>query len=274
MRQIATGRAKATRRSRSSGVGSRRITEFVRAAALRAGYRVQRRDTPLHSYEHLAATARAHGLDRPTVIDVGVAEGTPELYRGFPDAHFLLVEPVREYASALESIGREYDSEYVIAAASDHAGSMELTVAADAHKSSLIGGAPSPVHERRSVDVVRLDDLCRERGLEGPFVVKVDVEGAELLVLDGAPETLRATELAILEVRLRDGRDDVPLLSDVTAYMAGRGFAAYDVVGAAPAVDGGLKHIDVAFVPEHGLLWAGRAAQAVAAVAAGRPTRH
>src|SRR5689334_8126791 len=45
-----------------------------------------------------------------TVIDVGVADGTIELHRSFPDAKFLLVEPLREFAPALDWLAQRYDA--------------------------------------------------------------------------------------------------------------------------------------------------------------------
>ena len=40
-----------------------------------------------------------------TVIDVGVEAGTPELYRAFPDADLLLVEPMEEWRDHLYRLG-------------------------------------------------------------------------------------------------------------------------------------------------------------------------
>jgi hypothetical protein len=41
------------------------------------------------------------------------------------------------------------------------------------------------------VDVVTIDDVCREHGLE-PTVIRMDVQGAEWHALRGARETIRA----------------------------------------------------------------------------------
>jgi hypothetical protein len=100
---------------------------------------------------------------------------------------------------------------------------------------------------------VRVDDLVAEHGLAGPFVVKVDVEGAELQVLEGARATLEQTELVLLEVsffRLVPGGAE---LADVVAWMRDAGFSAYDIYsGHLRPLDGALAQVDIAFVRTDG----------------------
>jgi FkbM family methyltransferase len=57
-------------------------------------------------------------------------------------------------------------------------------------------GKLSP-HGPVEVEVIRLDDFCGERGIR-PTVLKIDVEGAELEVLAGAPRLLERERPAIL----------------------------------------------------------------------------
>jgi len=52
-------------------------------------------------------------------------------------------------------------------------------------------------HEVLEVDVVAIDELVAD-GLRAPDVVKIDVEGSELAVLDGMRETIRAHAPAII----------------------------------------------------------------------------
>jgi FkbM family methyltransferase len=54
-----------------------------------------------------------------------------------------------------------------------------------------VSGANRLGHGAETVETVTLDDFCAREGLR-PTVVKVDVEGAELEVLRGARETIRA----------------------------------------------------------------------------------
>jgi hypothetical protein len=107
--------------------------------------------------------------------------------------------------------------------------------------------------ERREVPVVRLDDAVLERGLRGPYVLKVDVEGAELSVLDGAARILEETEVVLLEVRLFELLPGAAQLHDVIPYMHERGFVAYDLFGGAVRLtDGALAVTNLAFVREDG----------------------
>jgi hypothetical protein len=122
--------------------------------------------------------------------------------------------------------------------------------------SSMLGGwkgHDSGDVATREVPVVRLDDVREERGLEGPFVLKIDVEGGELRVLDGAARVLADTELVLLEVNLFRFLPEAPDFGDVVRYMKERGFVVYDFYGGhLRLLDGALAMTNVAFVKEDG----------------------
>jgi hypothetical protein len=100
---------------------------------------------------------------------------------------------------------------------------------------------------------VRVDDAVGERSLPGPYVLKVDVEGGELRVLDGAAHVLGGSELVLLEVSLFELVPGAPLLHDVVAYMHERGFVVYELYGGhVRPLDGALAMINLAFVREDG----------------------
>lgn len=195
------------------------------------------------------------GLAPATVIDVGVGPGTPELYRAFPHARLVLVEPLEEWRDAVERVQRSRPTEIVMAAAGAQAGETQIAVHRVPTLSSTLGARPgdaaSPI--RRTVPVVRLDDLRLERDLSGPFLVKVDVEGGELEVLAGALDVLLEAELVLLEVSLFELMAGAPQFHDVVAWMHGHGFVIADVyAGHNRPLDGALAQLDVAFVQEHG----------------------
>jgi FkbM family methyltransferase len=87
-------------------------------------------------------------------------------------------------------------------AVADAAGSLELNFVAGREEYSSLGKMlhPSVINapkSRVSVRVMRLDDLVSENNLN-PSLIKIDVEGAEHLVISGAMETLRKFRPTIL----------------------------------------------------------------------------
>ncbi len=194
------------------------------------------------------------GLVPATVIDVGVGPGTPELYEGFPQAGLMLVEPLEEWRGYLEAIARDRAAHVAIAAAGPEASEIEIAVHRAPVCSSTLGSRRGDGQQPcRSVPMVRLDDLAAEHRLPGPFVIKVDVEGAELEVLSGALDLLRDTELALLEVSLFELVPGAPQLHDVVLWMFEHGFVVADLYnGHNRLLDGSLAQLDVAFVQKDG----------------------
>lgn len=210
---------------------------------------------PRRTLAELLAHVRGLGLAPGTVIDVGVAWGTPELYEAFPGARTLLIEPLGEYEEALRQIVARHGADCVLAAAGAEPGELEMLVHRVPTLSSPLGArsGDAAAGARRSVPVVRVDQAVAERSLPAPYLLKVDVEGAELQVVEGATGILERTELVLLETSLFPFWDGAPVLADVVARMRELGFAVYDLYGGhVRPLDGALAQIDVAFVREDG----------------------
>jgi FkbM family methyltransferase len=205
------------------------------------------------------------GVRPQSVIDVGVAFETRELYEEFPEAQFLLIEPLAEFEPFLKKICAKYKAQYVLAAAGDAAGNVTLNVHTDQlYCSSLFRETEGEKvdGEPREVPMVTIDKVCAERGLDGPYVVKIDVQGAELRVLKGAARTLKQCEVVILEVTLFGTMIGGPQFADVVSYMQEQGFLVYDMWGMLyRPLDGALAQMDMAFVRKDSTL---RAEQAFA----------
>jgi len=202
----------------------------------------------------LAQLARL-GFRPATVIDAGVANATPELYSTFPSASFLLIEPLVEFEPFLQQICSTYKAQYVLAAAGSAPGSATFNVHADKFSSSLLreveGASVDGVP--RTVPVVSIDQLAAEKNLSGPFLIKLDVQGAELQVLSGASRTLAHTEAVILEVTLFGTMIGGPQFYDIVHFMKQSGFVAYDIFGFQyRLLDGALSQFDMVFVRDDG----------------------
>jgi len=199
------------------------------------------------------------GLSPETIIDVGAAYGSFALqcYNIFPDTKYILIEPLEEYRPFLETVTRSIPSaEFILAAAGAEPGEITINVHPDLVGSSLylededsnVNGVP------RTVPAVTLDCLVKDGKLKAPFLIKIDVQGAELDVLLGAEETVRDTEYIILEVSLFEFFKSGPQFYDVVTFMKSRGFVAYDICGLQyRPLDNALSQVDMAFVKETGL---------------------
>jgi FkbM family methyltransferase len=196
------------------------------------------------------------GFKPATVIDVGVAMQTGELYQEFKESKILLIEPVAEFEPFLRSVCERYKGEYVLAAAGGEPGTAFLNVHREQLDcSSLLREVEGPKVDGipREVPVVTIDQVCAEKGLAGPYLIKADVQGAELQVLAGAERTLRETKVVILEVTLFGTMIGGPQVYDVIVRMKQYGFVVYDIWGHNyRPYDNALAQVDMAFVREQG----------------------
>jgi FkbM family methyltransferase len=190
-----------------------------------------------------------------TVIDVGVAWGTPGLLRAFPDARLLLIEPLAEFDAVLRRLADRRDAVVVHAAAGREAGSIELNVTPALSDASSYASADAVDVRRRVVPVTTVDAEVRRSDLPGPYLLKIDVQGGELEVLAGATKTLEHTELIVLEASLFHLYDGAPDITLVIKYLDAIGFVLYDVFGGdRRPLDGALAQVDLAFARRGGVL--------------------
>jgi len=194
------------------------------------------------------------GFNPKTIIDVGAAFGdwSRLCYQIFPKADYILFEPLKEYQKALRKYANSHRNiKYLQSAVGSKNGYVYINVHKDLVGSSILKETDSPFSDGqlRKVPLISLDKAVK--GFKGPYLIKIDVQGAELKVLLGAKETLELTEYIILEVSLFESMKDGPQLFDVVDFMKERGFVVYDIVGALyRPLDKALSQVDMVFVKE------------------------
>jgi len=201
--------------------------------------------------EHISSL----GFYPKVIVDIGAADGTYPLINAFPKSEFIWVEPLLEFEEALKKLTHKLKGQYIIAGAGKIAGKTVINVHPDLYGSSLYeeSDGKEADGEPREVKVIRLDDLIDKYRLSSDILLKVDVQGAELDVLDGAQKMLQFCEVVILEVSFFKFLKDAPEFFDVINYMNNRNFVVYDVFdGHNRPIDGALAQRDILFVKENG----------------------
>lgn len=235
------------------------LKRFVNRMLERRGQVVAHADL-VPSFDRLVRLLDRYGLRPRTVIDVGVAEGTPWLYEAWPDARFLLIDPTRESQPHMEAWARRLRAEIIPVALGEAEGALPIRIRDDGIGGSSLFAEIGPHRLMATYDVpVRRFDVSIP-AFDGPTLCKVDVQGAELMVLRGMGERLSELDCMIIETSLiRTLHGGAPEFADVAGFLRGKGWVLYDIVGfTRRPLDGALAQIDAVFVPEASPLRADR----------------
>jgi FkbM family methyltransferase len=214
------------------------------------GLRLMRTNAPVRNFGLFFKHLKSLGFDIRTVIDVGIAFGTPPIYRAFPRARYFLIEPVAECRPVLEKLKQSLNAEYFLVAAGAENRHVMLNVHEDISGSSLFPQAEGKEldGEARLTLMRRLDSLLPQ-SLEHPVLLKIDTQGAELEVLKGLGTRIAEIDVLILETTTMPMRHGIPQFADIVRFCDDAGFAVYDVLeGHMRSLDGALAQIDLAFV--------------------------
>lgn len=207
---------------------------------------VRKVDAPTVSMD-FALTRLSKFISPKVVVDVGVAQGTPELYRTFPDVSYVLVEADPSFKESIAELGETLDAQVHHAFAGKEKGEVALHIYEDARKSSAFA---SRVEGRKVKGTVTVPVLPLDAIVEGKesLLLKIDVEGAELDVLAGASRVLSHAEAVIIEAALGSREGSQSSFDSIVHFMHEHNFSVFDIVAGANR-EGKLAQVDLIFVP-------------------------
>lgn len=189
-------------------------------------------------YEHLV-TEKA-----PTIVDVGAHKGESVFFykKIFPQAKMFCFEPNEENFHLLrQNIANYSDCKAYNIGLSDEEGNVSFFLNKLSHLGSLkkvntsskdslgfAADAPNDVHE---ITVSTLDLFFQRESLQKINILKIDVQGAELEVIKGAIESIKNTDLIVIEINLFDFYEkDKHKLSTLLRVLEESDFELFDIL--------------------------------------------
>jgi FkbM family methyltransferase len=173
-----------------------------------------------------------------TVLDVGanVGEFAKLAREVFPGAAIYSFEPLpdcfAELRSALPGDTNFFPLETGVGSReqtldfyrSFHSPSSSFLKMEEFHKEAFPESTNGQAAEPLQISVKTLDSLLSDKELRPNILVKIDVQGFEMEVIEGAKGTLDAAKVAILEMSFAKLYQGQPMFHDVYERMYGLGF--------------------------------------------------
>lgn len=164
------------------------------------------------------------------VVDVGVNDSTPELITTFPKIKHYLFEPVASFHNSIAENYKSIKNRLFPIALSNENGKLYLTVSSvysngvATHsqlnrQTSMVDG--KKILSCEVIDVMRYDEL--NVGADHNFLLKVDVDGKDLEVLQGFGTHLSQAAVIIVETTFNS-------ILDRLSFCITNGFQLFDIV--------------------------------------------
>lgn len=166
-------------------------------------------------------------------LDLGAYKGewTDLCLKIFPTTRVLMIEVQPHLIVALrDKAARSHGSIEVCEALLGAREAPDVTYyLADTGTSALREAQPSVPAVQAKARLRTLDGVVRDLGWPSVDFLKIDVQGYELEVLRGASDTLRTSEVVLMECNLIPIYEGAPLLAETIRFMDDHGFRVYDI---------------------------------------------
>jgi len=153
----------------------------------------------------LFATLKRFGFAPRHVIDIGANHGnwTRSALQYFPEAEYVLVEPQDHLETCIQDlIDAGSKIRWINAGVADKSGIMRFCISDRDDSSTFLPREQQPqtrVASEMMVEVKTLDDIVSAYNLPTPDLVKIDAEGFDLKVMQGASSLIGKTDVFLLE---------------------------------------------------------------------------
>lgn len=181
------------------------MKRIIQAALGKFGYRlVQLTSMELCSLERFFSLLKRSGFAPTHIWDVGANQGnwTRAAIRYFPRAEYTLIEPQDALKAHVQDLIRSgYKLRWISAGAGNRAGTLPFYIATLDHSSSFldVSRIREEAVQRLEIPMRTLNEIRTTFSLPAPNMLKIDAEGLDLKVLEGATDLLGRTEIVLAE---------------------------------------------------------------------------
>ena len=168
------------------------------------------------------------------IVDVGANHGTwtRESLKYFPDANYSLFEPQHWLAESINDItSKNKKVKFNPFGVGRKKGTFKFTIHdRDDSCSFKYSKDEAKKHGFEQIDlpVITLNEFFKENKLSIPDIVKIDAEGLDLDVLEGASDFFGKTEIILVEAAVMNGNMENTVLKTLN-YMDSIGYKLFDV---------------------------------------------
>jgi FkbM family methyltransferase len=181
---------------------------------------------------------RGYGFAPDVIFDVGVDTGSAWLYRCFPAARCVLLDPMPGVEEAVRAKGDLADFDFHAVALGAEAGEATLTVPVKRKgpapgMASLLAHGPRAAKafvgsETYGVPVRTLDSVAQ--AYPGRAGLRIDAQGSERAILQGAAATLDRCDFVVLPIPVTRLFEGAAAPSEIIALLARAGFELRDML--------------------------------------------
>lgn len=191
------------------------------------------------------------GFIPDVIIDVGAQTGTQELYTVYPEARHIFIEPVSECLDSLYEISKRLKSAEILnCAVSNFNGETNLSINDSKQYSSIDVFLSEDI---RAIEVKTIDSICEDLQISGEVLLKIDVDGPEVKVLQGSKILLKKGCIIVIEASMAD---EHPRFSKIVDYLSTFGYEVFDIVDPLyRQTDWHLWQVDLIFVKKDSPFW-------------------
>jgi len=245
-----------------------KVKRYMKAILNKCGIDISfHKETPFYS-DALKAQKwifKKMNIDDLLIFDVGanIGEETFHYHKAFPNAIVYSFEPYPETAEKLKNtVGHKNILVFQLGVAEDP-GERKLNINTNSDVNSFY---KRPTNCRSyfptdgeyideiKVPTVSLDQFVQDNDLAKINILKIDVEGGELAVLNGAHELLSHSKIDVifLEIGFVQRFEDEPYFTQIFSFLRGFGYTVYNLYElVSDNRNGQLKRVNALMVSEH-----------------------